>query len=92
MEDKEEKKWCVYIHTCKENNKKYIGQTMNLKNRWGNNGAKYLYKQKDGTWRQPAMARAILAHGWDGFLHEVVADNLNSNLSKISDRCFVILY
>ena len=76
MEDKEEKKWCVYIHTCKENNKKYIGQTMNLKNRWGNNGAKYLYKQKDGTWRQPAMARAILAHGWDGFLHEVVADNL----------------
>ena len=23
------------------------------------------------------MARAILAHGWDGFTHEVVADNLN---------------
>ena len=76
MENKEEKVWCVYIHTCKENNKRYIGQTRNLKNRWSNEGAKYLYKQKDGSWRQPAIARAILTYGWDGFTHEVVADNL----------------
>ena len=76
MDSDKEKLWCVYIHTCKENDKKYVGQTMDLKNRWSNNGAKYLYKQKNGEWRQPAMARAILAHGWDGFTHEVVADNL----------------
>lgn len=76
MNNSDEKVWCVYIHTCKENNKKYIGQTRDLKNRWNNNGAKYLYKQKNGQWRQPAIARAILSHGWDGFEHEVVADNL----------------
>lgn len=76
MENTENRDWCVYIHTCKENNKKYVGQTCNLKNRWSNNGAKYLYKQKNGEWRQPAMARAILVHGWEGFIHEVVADNL----------------
>lgn len=81
-----ENKWCVYMHTCKENNKKYIGQTCNLKNRWSNNGSKYLYKQKDGSWRQPAIARAILKYGWDGFIHEVVKDNLSKleadNLEK----------
>ena len=63
MDKDKEKLWCVYIHTCKENDKKYVGQTMDLKNRWSNNGAKYLYKQKNGEWRQPAMSRAILAHG-----------------------------
>lgn len=72
----EERKWCVYIHTCKSNNKKYVGQTCDLKNRWNNNGAKYLYKQKNGSWRQPAIAGAILKYGWDGFLHEVIKDNL----------------
>lgn len=74
--NKEYKSWCVYMHTCIENNKRYIGQTCDLKNRWNNNGAKYLYKQPDGKWRQPAIARAIIAHGWDNFLHEIIADNL----------------
>lgn len=68
METKE-KKWCVYIHTNKFNNKSYIGITSNEpKNRWGGAG--------EGYKKNPSMWGAIQKYGWDNFEHIIWAENL----------------
>lgn len=58
-------RYWVYIHTCKANNKKYVGITTKIKPeyRWGKNGEGYLYNDH--------FRSAILKHGWDNFEHEV---------------------
>ena len=55
----------VYIHTCNDNGKKYVGCTTQAKPeyRWGRNGEGYLYNDH--------FRSAILKHGWDNFEHEV---------------------
>lgn len=66
---KEDRNYCVYIHTNKINGKKYVGQTGQVpKNRWGNNGVNY----KDS----PYFYHAIQKYGWDNFEHEIIVDNL----------------
>lgn len=56
--------WNVYIHTNKQNGKKYIGITSQTpENRWLN-GRAYDRKLKFG--------RAIAKYGWNGFEHEVI--------------------
>ena len=68
--------YCVYVHTS-PSGKKYVGQTgIGLKDRWRNGGAGYLHKNKNGEYKQPVFARAILKYGWDSFEHEVIASNL----------------
>lgn len=79
MTEKNNKKWCIYIHTNKINNKVYIGQTCMIpEKRWGKNGNKYLNLNKDGSYRHPAMAYALLKYpDWDNdWTHEIVAINL----------------
>lgn len=65
---KEEKKWCVYMHTS-PSEKRYIGITS--KNppslRWENG---YGYR------RNPYFWNAIQKYGWDNFKHEIILDNL----------------
>ena len=71
MEETNAKKWYVYIHTNKINNKVYVGITsLNPEDRWGHNGNNY---RKD---TQPVFARAIDKYGWDNFKHEIIAENL----------------
>ncbi len=66
--------YCVYVHTS-PSGKMYVGQTkMNPEHRW-NNGNGYL-TQKNGSYLQPAFARAILKYGWDNFEHQIIANNL----------------
>lgn len=65
---KQEKEWCVYIHTNKINGKVYIGQTCKKPEyRWNDGkgyvGCTYFYN-------------AILKYGWDNFEHDVLYDNL----------------
>ena len=62
-ETKEENKWCVYMHTS-PSGKKYIGITSqeNPERRWGAGGSGYLCKNQNGTYRQPAIAQAILKY------------------------------
>ena len=70
------KKWTVYVHTNKENQKKYVRITStSVTERW-HHGHGYLTKKKDGSYCQPAMAYAILKYGWEGFSHEIMAENL----------------
>ena len=63
-----EKTWCVYMHTNKINNKKYIGISSDVKRRWCCDGYNY-YDQVFGS--------AIQKYGWDGFDHEILFDNLS---------------
>ena len=60
--------YCVYIHTNKLNNKKYVGITCRHPEvRW-NNGRGYLTNSH--FWR------AIEKDGWNNFSHEIIAEGL----------------
>lgn len=75
-----EDKYFVYIHTNKINNKKDIGITKtSLKKRWGSNGKQYLVKNKDGSYKQPSFARAIVKYGWDNFAHDIFSSDLDKD-------------
>lgn len=67
---KEDKRWCVYMHTNKINNKKYIGKTCQKPEYRWNNGQGY-----KGS---PHFYRAILKDGWENFTHEILADGLSA--------------
>lgn len=72
----EEKKWCVYIHKNKINNKAYIGIAKgNPKKRWGSNGCKYTEQQK-------IFHNAIQKYGWNNFEHIIWAENLSEKEAK----------
>lgn len=72
----EEKKWCVYIHRNKINNKAYIGITKgNPKKRWGSNGYKYTEQQK-------IFHNAIQKYGWNNFEHIIWTENLSEKEAK----------
>ena len=69
-----EKKWCVYCHTNKKNNKKYIGITSKEpKRRWGKNGIYY---------QTQFFHRAINKYGWDGFEHDILYMDLTEEEAK----------
>ena len=61
-------KFCVYLHTCIANNKKYIGITSQVpEQRWAN-GKGY---------HNIEFCKDIERYGWkDGFLHEILFSNL----------------
>ena len=61
--------YCVYIHTNKINNKKYIGLTSQEPHKRWRNGKGY----KGSTF----FHNAILKYGWDNFEHEVIQDGLS---------------
>ena len=84
-ESQEERKWCVYIHTCKANNKVYVGITQqNLERRWQNG---YGYKNNKYFWR------AIQKYGWeDGFEHIVFAENLTQERAEYMEIMLISLY
>lgn len=70
----DERCWTVYVHINKFNGKKYVGITSNKpERRWGSNGCNY----SDGVFRY-----AIKKYGWDGFEHEIIAENLTEKESK----------
>lgn len=93
METNEERKYCVYIHTNKINNKVYIGQTgKSLNDRWRKDGSGYLQKRKNGVYYQPLFARAIQKYGWDNFKHEVILIGETFEYACAVEKCLVKHY
>lgn len=73
----------VYVHTNKTNGKKYFGITSQPpQDRWGKNGCHYLSRYKDGRYKQPAFACAIIKYGWDDFHHEMLFEGLTESEAK----------
>lgn len=84
METKE-KKWCVYIHTNKINNKAYIGITsIKTRERWG--------KQGNGYKTSSYFYRAIQKYGWDNFEHIIWADGLTEENAKKIEILLIALF
>lgn len=72
-----EKKYIVYLHRNKVNNKCYVGQTCQKPEaRWGLNGNGY----KD----QIYFYRAIQKYGWDNFEHIILETDISQD--KIDER------
>ena len=71
------KEYCVYMHTNKINNKKYIGITSkNPLYRW-NNGHGYK--------GQIVFYRAIVKYGWDNFSHEILFTGLSEDEARAKE-------
>lgn len=69
METNEERKYCIYMHINKINNKFYIGMTgRKVEQRWGSNGSNYS--------TQTHFWNAIQKYGWDNFEHTVLLEQL----------------
>lgn len=67
---------CIYVHTNKINNKKYIGFSKHddAETRWGTNGAGYE--------NQKFYTEGILPFGWDNFEHRILIKDIPVSLGK----------
>jgi group I intron endonuclease len=82
---KEERKWCVYMHTNKINNKVYVGITCrSVQERWKGG---YRYAED-----QPVFHRAIKKYGWDGFEHIIFAEHLTKEEAINMEIALIALY
>ena len=80
--DNQEELYTLYIHTCLENDKVYVGITSkDAKNRWLDSES---YKGNSDLYSD------IKKYGWDnGFHHKIVADNLVWEKAKESEKFFI---
>lgn len=76
--------YIVYVHTNLTNGKRYVGITSQTpEQRWlGGRG----YKKSPHFWR------AIQTYGWDGFSHEIVAENLTKHEAAEEEKRLIQLY
>lgn len=82
----------VYKHTS-PSKKCYIGITcQNPEYRWGNNGYKYVEVKKDGKFKHPIFANAILKYGWDNIRHEILFTNLTEEEAKLLEINLIEYY
>lgn len=69
--------YCIYCHTNKINNKKYIGLTCQTpKDRWDSGHG---YKSNRYFWS------AIKKYGWHNFSHEILFDGLSQEEAKLKE-------
>ena len=78
------KKYIVYLHKNKINNKVYIGQTcQNPEKRW-NKGKGYS--------TSPRFYQAIQKYGWDNFEHLILFENLTLDKANDIEQQLISLY
>lgn len=88
----DERKYTVYMHTNKANNKVYVGITKQEPNARWKNGKGYIEKKKDNTYIQDKFAKAILKYGWEGFEHIIWATNLTYDEACHAEKILIALY
>lgn len=76
---------CIYKLTNKENGKVYIGLTTHQtpEARW---------KKGEGYSGQGSIGPAIDKYGWDGFIHEILEDNIPQSLLGEREAYWMNLY
>lgn len=80
----EERKWKVYKHTNKMNNKCYIGITSKIPEiRW---------KNGNGYQNKTYFRNAIQKYGWDNFKHEILFENLTEQEAKDKEIELIAFY
>lgn len=87
-----DKRYTVYIHRNKTNNKCYIGITSQTVNQRWRNGDGYLLKNIKGNYIQPKIARAINKYGWDNFEHIIWAENLQHDEACHVERLLIAMW
>ena len=78
--------YCVYRHTNKLNNKKYVGITskQDVSERW---------QKGSGYFNNKHFYNAIKKYGWDtGFTHEILAENLQAAEAKQLEIALIAKY
>lgn len=90
----EDRRWCVYIHRNKINNKAYIGIAKNIKKRWGVNGKNYLAQHEDGSYEHPVFAKALMKYkDWDNdWEHIIFQENLTQSEAKHIEMLLIALF
>lgn len=84
--------YCVYKHTS-PSGKCYIGITrQNPIKRWGQDGCNYVIKLKNGNWKHPAFAPAILKYGWNNIIHEILHAGLTKKQACEYEKLYIKLY
>lgn len=81
----------VYTHVS-PSGKVYVGQTVNIKKRWGYNGEHYTTKKKDGSFIQASFARAIEKYGWKNFKHNIVLENVSKSEADYAEKYLIRWY
>ena len=84
--------WCIYMHTNTINDKKYIGITYCVQNRWGKDGSRYLIKKKDGSYVHRYFGAAIQKYGWENFKHEILFDGLTQEEAQLKEIELISFY
>lgn len=72
------KKYYIYKHTNKINNKVYIGQTCQK--------PEYRWNHGEGYKGSPRFYSAIKSYGWDNFEHEILYENLTYEEANIKEK------
>ena len=76
------KKYCVYMHINKINNKRYVGITFREpEQRW---------QKGYGYHRQPKFYNAILKYGWDNFEHIILEQDIPTEEEALKLETFYI--
>lgn len=81
----------IYTHTS-PSGKVYVGQTVNIKRRWGYNGEHYKNKKKDGSYIQASFARAIDKYGWNSFKHEIILEGISKSEADYAEKYLIKWY
>lgn len=82
----------VYKHTS-PSGKCYIGITKQIpEKRWGLNGANYIILKKDGTYKHPYFANAILKYGWDNIIHEILHFKVTKEEACALEKKYISFY
>lgn len=80
----DDNRYCVYVHINKINGKAYVGQSVNIEERWRSNGKNY-----EGC---PKFYRAIKKYGWDNFEHILIEQNLLREEADQKEKEFIEKY